>query len=66
MPHNGLEKVCFAPLLSKFSGPPKVSDCVVQSIWGYFENEPHKLNYISDEPDGSKYTYLDHLKKCFQ
>ncbi|XP_016663110.1 NPC intracellular cholesterol transporter 1 isoform X2 [Acyrthosiphon pisum] len=55
-PFNGLDKVCFAPLVSKFGGPPKVSDCVVQSVWGYFGNKPYKLNRDS---------YFDKLKMCF-
>lgn len=65
-PSNGLEKVCFAPLISKFRGPPKVSDCVVQSVWGYFGNKPYKLNRTSHNPDHSISTYLDKLKQCFQ
>jgi len=60
-PYNGLDKVCFAPLVSKFKGPPKVSDCVVQSVWGYFGNKPYKLNKPPN-PDG----YLDKLRLCFQ
>lgn len=65
-PHNGLEKVCFAPLVSKFSGPPKVSDCVVQSVWGYFGNKPYKLDRTSRNPDRSISNYLDSLKICFR
>uniref|UniRef100_A0A2S2R9A3 Niemann-Pick C1 protein n=1 Tax=Sipha flava TaxID=143950 RepID=A0A2S2R9A3_9HEMI len=65
-PHNGLEKVCFAPLVSKFSGPPKVSDCAVQSVWGYFGNKPYKLNRTSLNPDRSISNYLDSLKICFR
>lgn len=65
-PNNGLEKVCFAPLVSKFSGSPKVSDCVVQSVWGYFGNELYKFNRTSRNPDRSISTYLDKLKQCFQ
>lgn len=60
-PHNGLEKVCFAPLVSKFKGPPNVSDCIVQSVWGYFGNKPYKINR---PPNTNK--YLDALKMCFQ
>uniref|UniRef100_A0A2S2P3P5 Niemann-Pick C1 protein n=1 Tax=Schizaphis graminum TaxID=13262 RepID=A0A2S2P3P5_SCHGA len=60
-PHNGLEKVCFAPLVSKFKGSPNVSDCVVQSVWGYFGNKYYKLNR---PPNSDK--YLDTLKMCFQ
>ncbi|XP_060875869.1 NPC intracellular cholesterol transporter 1 homolog 1b-like isoform X2 [Metopolophium dirhodum] len=56
-PFNGLDKVCFAPLVSKFKGPPNVSDCVVQSVWGYFGNKPYKLNRLD--------SYFDKLKMCF-
>lgn len=59
-PDNGLDKVCFAPLVSKFKGPPKVSDCLVQSVWGYFGNKPYKLNRRPN-PD----SYFEKLQKCF-
>ncbi|XP_050436632.1 NPC intracellular cholesterol transporter 1-like [Adelges cooleyi] len=65
-PDNGLNKVCFAPLTSKFTGPPKVSDCVVQSVWGYFGNKEYKMDRVSPNKDGTKYTYLDKFMTCFQ
>ncbi|XP_050534244.1 NPC intracellular cholesterol transporter 1 isoform X2 [Daktulosphaira vitifoliae] len=65
-PDHGLEKVCFAPLTSEFTGPPKLSDCVVQSVWGYFGNKEYKMDRTSRNPDGSTATYLDKFRLCFQ
>lgn len=61
----GLEKICFAPLTSPFTGPAQVSDCAVQSIWGYYQDDLDVFNSTSEE---SNYTvnYLDHFKACSQ
>ncbi|XP_049962855.1 NPC intracellular cholesterol transporter 1-like [Schistocerca serialis cubense] len=61
----GLEKICFAPLTSPFTGPAQVSDCAVQSIWGYYQDDLDTFNSTSEE---SNYTvnYLDHFKACSQ
>lgn len=70
--NNGLEKICFAPLGSEFTGPIKLSDCVVQSIWGYFQNNEEILDddedddEESDDPEEFKtIEYLETLTKCF-
>ncbi|KAF9419459.1 hypothetical protein HW555_003959 [Spodoptera exigua] len=36
---TGIQDICFAPLTSSFSGPIKPYDCVVQSIWGWWQND---------------------------
>lgn len=54
----GLEKICFAPLTSAFTGPTQLSQCVVQSIWGYFQN--------NNNASFSDLSYLDHFMKCSQ
>lgn len=63
---HSLEKICFAPLSSEFSGPVKPSDCVVQSIWGYFDNDEETLEKEDVDSKGFKtIEYLDTLTKCF-
>lgn len=67
---HGLEKICFAPLGSEFTGPIKLTDCVVQSIWGYFQNNEEILDDDEDEesedPEEFKtIEYLETLTKCF-
>lgn len=62
---HALEKICFAPLTSQFSGPVKLSKCVVQSIWGYFQDDLENFEEIDEDSKGFNITYLDKLTKCF-
>lgn len=53
-----LKDICFAPLVSGESTPVETSNCVVQSIWGYFKDDPERLD-DTDEDNGfevSKFT----------
>lgn len=61
---DGLAKICFAPLNSPFRGPVETSDCVVQSLWGYFQDDMETFEAV-DEEGGFNITYLDHLVECF-
>ncbi|XP_069696663.1 NPC intracellular cholesterol transporter 1 isoform X2 [Periplaneta americana] len=63
---NGLEKICFAPLTSPFTGPPRVGQCVVQSIWGYFQDDLGTFEDTEVDPEGFLVNYLDHIIKCTQ
>uniref|UniRef100_A0ABD2XPG3 SSD domain-containing protein n=1 Tax=Trichogramma kaykai TaxID=54128 RepID=A0ABD2XPG3_9HYME len=36
---EGLDKICYAPVKSDFTGPMTLAYCTVQSIWGYFGEE---------------------------
>lgn len=60
---KGINKICYAPLTSddKIAMP---NDCVVQSIWGYFQNDASRLDESSEE-NGYNVTYLDEFLKCF-
>ncbi|KAL5280790.1 NPC1.2 family protein [Megaselia abdita] len=60
---KGIDKICYAPLTSDDTNA-KPNDCVVQSIWGYFQNEVEKLDESSEE-NGYNVTYLDEFLKCF-
>ncbi|XP_055682860.1 NPC intracellular cholesterol transporter 1 isoform X2 [Lutzomyia longipalpis] len=59
-----IEKICFAPLTSEFRGPVVASDCVVQSLWGYFQDDMDTFESTEDD-NGYEINYLDHLAKCF-
>ncbi|XP_055301385.1 NPC intracellular cholesterol transporter 1 isoform X4 [Sitodiplosis mosellana] len=63
--NHSLEKICFAPLSSEFTGPVKPADCVVQSIWGYFQDDKVKFEEEDVDSKGFNITYLDTLMKCF-
>ncbi|XP_076291603.1 Niemann-Pick type C-1a isoform X5 [Lasioglossum baleicum] len=60
-----LADICFAPLTGPFTGPPTVSQCVIQSIWGYYQDSMSVFNATSNE---NNYTvnYLDHFRVCTQ
>lgn len=58
-------KICFAPLTSEFTGPVELSKCVVQSIWGYFQDDLEKFEEQEEDSKGFNITYLDTLTKCF-
>lgn len=59
----GLEKICYAPLVSPFSTPVTISDCVIQSIWGYYQDSLETFNITSE---AGSVNYLDHFKACSQ
>ncbi|PNF25098.1 hypothetical protein B7P43_G01990, partial [Cryptotermes secundus] len=63
---SGLEKICFAPLTSQFTGPPHVRQCAVQSVWGYFQDSEELFNETETDPEGFVVNYLDHFVKCTQ
>ncbi|XP_070150213.1 NPC intracellular cholesterol transporter 1 isoform X4 [Polyergus mexicanus] len=60
-----LADICFAPLTGPFTGPTTVSQCAIQSIWGYWQDSLEKFESSEDE---GNYTvnYLDHFRVCSQ
>lgn len=60
-----LANICFAPLSGEFTGPTTVSQCAIQSIWGYWKDN---LADFEEEHEEGNYTinYLDHFKACSQ
>lgn len=64
--YTTLEEICFAPLTSPFTGPTTTDKCVVQSVWGYFQNSEEIFNETSEDPEGFVKNYLDHFKACTQ
>ncbi|XP_026472293.1 NPC intracellular cholesterol transporter 1-like isoform X5 [Ctenocephalides felis] len=61
-----LKNICYAPLSSEFRGPVGVSECVVQSIWGYYQDDIDKFNETSEDDFGYEINYLDRFKACSQ
>ncbi|XP_034472622.1 NPC intracellular cholesterol transporter 1 [Drosophila innubila] len=57
-----LNDICYAPLKDDGS-TVMASDCVVQSIWGYFQDNIDRLE-DSEEDNGYNVTYLDELYQC--
>lgn len=64
--NKGLEHICFAPLTSPFRQPVQISDCVIQTIWGYFDDNMDAFNETEIDDDGFEVNYLDHIKACSQ
>lgn len=62
---EGLEKICYAPVQSEFTGPVTLDLCTVQNVWGYFQNSIEKFNKINIV-EGYEVNYLDHLYMCMQ
>lgn len=60
---KGLENICFAPMRSS-DETPQVSQCVVQSIFGYFGNDLEKFRKERQDGDFT-INYLNTLDNCF-
>lgn len=60
-----MSEICFAPLSSPFRGPTTIDDCVVQSIWGYFQDDPTIIDETDTDDEDFETTYLDKLLECF-
>ncbi|CAB0043987.1 unnamed protein product [Trichogramma brassicae] len=41
---EGLDKICYAPVKSNFTGPMTLDYCTVQSIWGYFGEDKERFD----------------------
>nr|XP_034176148.1 NPC intracellular cholesterol transporter 1 isoform X4 [Osmia lignaria] len=61
-----LAHICFAPLTGPFTGPPTVSQCVIQSMWGYWQDSLENFDSTSVDDDNFTVNYLDHFRTCSQ
>ena len=62
---EGLEKICFAPIT--YAGEmPTLTQCTVQSIFGYYGNSFAVFNRTSTDVNGFTVNYLDTIIKCTQ
>lgn len=67
---EGLKDICFSPLSSPVEGGEEgeeadINNCVVQSPWGYFQNDLDIFESTSTDPSGYETNYLDQFLKCF-
>jgi Niemann-Pick C1 protein len=58
----GLEKICFAPVTASGTSPT-LSQCTIQSIFGYFQDSFQKFNN-SRMQNGFEINYLNQIDKC--
>ncbi|XP_013112245.2 NPC intracellular cholesterol transporter 1 homolog 1b [Stomoxys calcitrans] len=62
---KGLNKICFAPML--YPGQKaKIDDCLVQSIYGYFQNDMEFFETDYKDEEGYDINYLNHLEDCLR
>ncbi|KAL7293860.1 hypothetical protein TKK_0012914 [Trichogramma kaykai] len=61
-----LADVCFAPLHASYTGPPTTSQCVVQSIWGYWQDDVDNFDAATLDENNNTLNYLDFFKDCTQ
>lgn len=62
----GLDKICFAPLRSPGQVTLKNEECVVQSIWGYYQDSEDTFNATETDANGYEVNYLDKFLACTQ
>lgn len=62
-PNEGLEKICYAPV-TRAGQKATLDDCVIQSLFGYFQNDFE--DFLSNETDDNGFyvTYLDTMNTC--
>lgn len=60
---KGLEKLCFAPV-TQVGEVTKLSQCTVQSLFGYFGNSFSKFNATRITNEGLEVNYLNTMANC--
>ncbi|XP_017879991.1 NPC intracellular cholesterol transporter 1 isoform X2 [Ceratina calcarata] len=61
-----LANICLAPLTSPFTGAVTASQCVIQSVWGYFQDSMETFDSSSVDDFNFTVNYLDHFLVCTQ
>lgn len=61
---EALKEICFAPL-TRPEDELEVNHCVVQSVWGYFQNDLDIFDSTDTDQNGFTINYLDQFLKCF-
>ncbi|XP_058443946.1 NPC intracellular cholesterol transporter 1 homolog 1b [Malaya genurostris] len=59
----GLEKICYAPMTAA-GKETELSECTVQSVFGYFQNSYDKFNDVYTDIEGYEMTYLNIINDC--
>ncbi|EDV95122.1 NPC intracellular cholesterol transporter 1 homolog 1b [Drosophila grimshawi] len=61
----GLDTTCYAPVL--YPGvKPTVDDCLIQSIYGYFQNDMSKFQNSYVDSKNNTINYLNQLEDCLR
>ncbi|XP_034489627.1 NPC intracellular cholesterol transporter 1 homolog 1b [Drosophila innubila] len=61
----GLDKICYAPVL--YPGvTPTVDDCLIQSIYGYFQNDMSRFQNSYVDNNNFTINYLNQLEDCLR
>ncbi|KAK9885215.1 hypothetical protein WA026_010720 [Henosepilachna vigintioctopunctata] len=63
---HSLDKICFAPLRSVGETNTDVSECMVQSIWGYYQDDESIFRETGEDPNHFVTNYLDQFNMCSQ
>ncbi|CAG9824583.1 unnamed protein product [Phaedon cochleariae] len=58
------DKICFAPLRKEDQSDTSVEECVVQSIWGYYQDDVDNFDETGFDPLHYPTNYLDKFIKC--
>jgi len=61
-----LDKICYSPFTAENAKPASPDQCLVLSIWGYYQDDVATFNETSEDPNGLTLNYLDHFKSCSQ
>ncbi|ALC49360.1 Npc1b [Drosophila busckii] len=62
---EGLDKICYAPVL--YPGvTPTVDDCLIQSIYGYFQNDMSIFQKSYVDSNNFTINYLNQLEDCLR
>jgi Niemann-Pick C1 protein len=61
----GLEQICFAPITNRGESPT-LSQCTIQSIFGYFNDDFVRFNRTTVDGLGFENNYLNVIEKCTQ
>ncbi|KFB38094.1 AGAP000579-PA-like protein [Anopheles sinensis] len=60
---RGLERICYAPMTA-VGAQTILSECTVQSVFGYFKNNLASFNNSGTDPEGYVVNYLDKINGC--
>ncbi|XP_044740740.1 NPC intracellular cholesterol transporter 1 isoform X2 [Chrysoperla carnea] len=63
---ESLANICFMPLESAFSTEKDITKCVVQSIWGYYQDDMETFLTNDTDSEGYAINYLTHFIECSQ
>ncbi|XP_014211184.1 Niemann-Pick C1 protein isoform X2 [Copidosoma floridanum] len=59
-----LADICFAPLSATYTGPVTTSQCAIQSIWGYYQDNLEKFESSTKDANNFTVNYLDTFTAC--